>query len=198
MVGIAALPYGRTIINCYNKGIIKNNYDGGGAGGIAYGGEKFLNCYNFNSITGQGLTAGIVCAPADSINYCFNSGRIKSTYSGCPAGGIVASSSKSITNCHNTGDVEGLLPQITGEILGTGNDVGSTNDYLLKYDENENNINVNSRGAIGKNKAEMDEIMSVQNFVNLMNAYVAENNEDSTKVKLKTWKVENGFPVFAE
>ena len=40
--------------------------------------------------------------------------------------------------------------------------------------------------------------MSVQNFVNLMNTYVAENNADSSKTKLKTWKVENGMPVFAE
>ena len=47
-------------------------------------------------------------------------------------------------------------------------------------------------------QSQMNEIMSVQSFVDLMNSYVTENNADSTKTKLRIWKVENGFPVFAD
>ena len=79
----------------------------------------------------------------------------------------------------------------SGEIVGNGL-VDDTNSYLKR----DNNANAN--GATSKTQSEMNEIMSVQNFVDIMNNYVEENNSDNTKTKLKTWKVENGLPVFAE
>jgi len=113
-----------------------------------------------------------------------------------PVGGIV-STGGNITNCHNTGTIIGENSSYVGEITGVST-VDDTNDYLLKTDNDGNSINANANGAKGKTQAEMDEIMSVQNFVNLMNTYVAENNADSSKTKLKTWKLENGMPVFTE
>ena len=68
--------------------------------------------------------------------------------------------------------------------------------YLIKTDDLDNNINKNANGAVGKTEEEMEEIMSIQNFISLMNSYVEENNSDSTKPKLKTWKNENNKPVF--
>ena len=81
----------------------------------------------------------------------------------------------------------------SGEIVSSGT-VDNTNNYL----EKENNANAN--GAVAKTQSEMDEIMSVQSFINLMNSYVSTNNSDSSKTKLKTWKVdeETNLPVFAE
>ena len=107
-----------------------------------------------------------------------------------PAGGI-AISNATITNSNNTGNIISGGSEYVGEIIGRGN-CDNTNSFLVK----ENNANAN--GATSKSKTEMDEIMSIQNFINLMNSYVTDNNTDSTKTKLKTWKLENGMPVFSE
>ncbi len=184
--GISAT--GTVIANCYNKGIIESTESqaGGINGNLA---RTITNCYNDGEVKGKFQAGGISGSNA-TITYCYNSGNIV-TSSAYPAGGISANSS-TITNSHNSGVINGENSSLLGEIIGTGN-VDNTNDYLIKS-SNATNIS----NAVGKTQSEMDEIMSVQNFVNLMNSYVEENNLDSTKTKLKTWKVENGMPVFAE
>ena len=178
------------VTNCYNNGnIIANSY----AGGITSSGGTISNCYNYKDVTSS-YAGGITSS--GTVNNCFNSGTITVTGNN-PVGGIV-SYGGNITNCHNIGNIIGLSSQLCGEIIGAGSDVETSNNYLIKTDENNNSLNANPKGAIGKSQAEMDEIMSVENFVNLMNSYVEENNADSTKTPLKRWKVENGMPVFAE
>ena len=52
--------------------------------------------------------------------------------------------------------------------------------------------NANANGATGVSN--MTNTMSIYNFVTLMNNYVKEN----LNTQLKTWKVKNDCPVFAE
>lgn len=52
--------------------------------------------------------------------------------------------------------------------------------------------------VVGKTEAEMNEIMDLQKFVDLMNQKVEENNSDASNTKWKKWKLANGVPVFAE
>ena len=188
---------GEQIINCYNNGDIKGS-DGSIVGGILpLNGGTVKNCYNFKSVIGGTVVGGIISQgyAQTVLDNCYNIGTIKEIQ-GAPIGGILGYGSTT-TNCHNTGTIIGKNSSYVGEITG-GSTVDDTNDYLLKTDNEGNSINANANGATGKTQAEMDEIMSVQGFVNLMNTYVAENNADSSKTKLKTWKIENGFPVFAE
>ena len=177
------------IINCFNNGTIIGNFN---AGGIQGNGSNTVisNCYNFKDITSDNKAGGI-SGDTKSITNCFNSGKVEVQGDSSPVGGIIATiNGGSITYCHNTGTVVG--GSINGEIH-SYIQVDNTNDYLKK------DINATTfKNAVGKTQAEMDEIMSVENFVNLMNSYVQENNADSSKTKLKTWKLENGFPVFAE
>ncbi len=143
-----------------------------------------------SSMTGAGYIAGGIAGDLrnSAITKCFNTGIIK-TNASVSAGGIVGIGG-TITSSNNVGDVIGEQSAIVGEIVGSGS-VNNTNYYLSK----DNNANAN--GATQKSQTEMSEIMSVQNFVILMNSYVVENNSDPTKTKLRTWTVENGYPVFA-
>ena len=183
--GILCLGDG-SITNCYNNGVIIGK---GQTGGISAINKTITNCYNFNSVTSiSGAVGGI--APSGIIDNCYNSGTIETKISSV-AGGI-AGSSATITNSHNSGDIIGVDSSKLGEIIGEGN-VNNTNNYLTK-DNNATNIS----NAVGKTQSQMSEIMSVENFVNLMNSYVMTNNADSSKTKLKTWTVANGFPVFSD
>ena len=214
--GIIGVDNGGSIINCYNKGIIESTVSGGIfgncgsnleivncfnngeiqgngiAGGIQGSGSNTVisNCYNFKGITSNNKAGGI-SGEAKSITKCFNSGKVEVKGDSNPVGGITGGiNGGSITYCHNTGSVIG--GSINGEIH-PYLQVDNTNDYLKK------DVNATTyKNAVEKTQAEMDEIMSVQNFVNLMNSYVTGNNADSTKTELKTWKVENELPVFAE
>ena len=194
---ISGIAKANTIINCYNNGKVTA---AGSAGGIVTDtvDATVANCYNFNSVTGNMNVGGIVGSGSATIKDCYNAGTIE-TKSSNNVGGIGGTGS-TVTNSHNVGTVIGNAPEKAGEITtaSASGSVDNTNDYLIKTDELGNSLNANANGATGKEKSEMDEIMSVQNFVNVMNTYVAENNADSSKTKLKTWKVENGFPVFAE
>lgn len=191
--GIVATCSG-IINNCYNNGTINSTGEFSSGGIIGYGSPTITNCYNLGQVEGkatrESLTGGIAGRlEGGTASKCFNKGTIK-TSANVPVGGIVGLGG-TITYSHNTGNIFGLQSAIVGEIIGAGS-VNSTNDFL----EKENNANAN--GATSKTQSEMDETMSIQNFVNLMNSYVSENNADSTKTKLKTWKVENGLPVFAD
>ena len=173
-----------TIINCYNNGEITGKNETVGINRDS----SITNCYNFKSVTSLSSFAGGI-AMQGSIDNCYNSGTI-TTGATIQAGGIAAVSA-TITNSHNSGNIIGVDSSKLGEIIGAGN-VDNTNNYLIK-DNNATNIS----NAVGKTQAQMNEIMSVQSFVDLMNSYVTTNNADSTKTKLKTWTVESGFPVFA-
>ncbi len=81
------------------------------------------------------------------------------------------------------------LGEIYGGASSTDSPVVQDCTYLNKTS------NVNSNGATGKD--DMTDTMSLTNFVTLMNSYVAENNADSTKTKLRTWTLKDGVPVFS-
>lgn len=193
------------IINCWNSGTIYCNH--GYASGITgrVNQDSIIDrCYNMgNVITVNGMyTSGIGnWWMSDSfygeVTNCFNSGAIVSQNSSYPSSGIASfvTTNRKIEFCHNKGSIVNSDANKAGEIVYNGN-VNSNNDYLIKKDDDGNNINANANGATAKTQEEMDEIMSVQNFLNLMNSYVSENNADSTKTKLKTWKLENELPVF--
>lgn len=65
--------------------------------------------------------------------------------------------------------------------------------YLIKASGNAQAVN-----AVGKNEDEMQQIMDINKFVELLNTKVEENNKDTSKTKLKKWKFENGNLSFAE
>lgn len=182
--------------NCYNSGVVSTGSLLAG-GIVSQFGNSSMNisqCYNFGTVySGNSEANGIgsnYTGYNETVKDCYNSGNISSSSSTSGACGIITSkkTSVTITNCHNTGNISGTASK-SGEIVSTGT-VDNTNNYEVK------DSNTNANGAIGKTKSEMDEIMSVQNFLNLMNSYVSENNADSTKTKLKTWKLENELPVF--
>ena len=128
---------------------------------------------------------------AKSISYCYNSGDVL----GATTGGIIGYGySIPVSNCNNTGVIRTTRSDgnnFCGEIAGYYYD--SQNKYI-------NNLfliketNANNNGAEGVD--DLTEVMSMSNFLNLINSYVTTNNTDSTKTKLKTWKLENGKPVF--
>ena len=54
--------------------------------------------------------------------------------------------------------------------------------------------NANSKGATGV--ADMTSVMSMTNFIALMNNYVTTNNSNPSNTQLKIWKLQDGVPVF--
>jgi len=79
---------------------------------------------------------------------------------------------------------------VTGEIIGNQvSSCGTGCTYLIKE------TNANANGATGATN--MADTMSMANFVTRMNEYVTNNNSNSLNTPLKTWKLQNGYPVFA-
>lgn len=172
--GIAGYGVNVEAINCYNKGEIKfSRYNTGGIIGETGGtNSNFLNCYNMGNIYAK---------------------------DGC-AGGIngEAGSNSIFLNCHNTGSIASDPTSTNsgrtklGEIYGLYYSSATVENCTFLNKE----TNANSNGATGKDN--MDDTMSLSNFVTLMNSYVTENNNDPTKEKLNTWTLKDGVPVFAK
>lgn len=185
--GIIAM-HGTTSM-CYNSGII----DGGekaNAGGIIGWGDTAEDCYNEGSVSGYSFVGGIL-GNAQSATNSYNTGKIICSGAN-PAGGIAGGGT--ITDSSNIGDVTG--PEngayVRGEIVGLGTIKGNCY-YLIK------DSNAKTDSCIGKNKSEMDEIMSLQKFIDNLNTKIEqENSNPENTIKLKKWKLENGKPVFAE
>ncbi len=170
---------------CFNSGRIKS----GCAGGISGYGGTVTDCYNTGEIEGTSIVGGITST--GTVAYCYNTGYIKNNNSN-PVGGIVGNGTA--TDSHNTGDVTG--PEngayVRGEIVGMGTIKGNCY-YLIK------DSNAKTDSCIGKNKSEMDEIMSLKKFIDNLNTKIEqENSNPENTTKLKSWKLENGKPVFAE
>lgn len=195
-----------TVSNTFNIGTITSTLTSGGAntGGIIGNSTKaeLNNCYNMGDILAKSTQVGGISGYTSSngpicIN-CYNSGDItaENGYVGGIAGYYYSANMK---NCHNAGNIivnaESSNANQRGEIGGyeSYNNPTVEDCTFLTRDNNANN-----NGATSKSQTEMNEIMSIQNFITLMNSYVTDNNADSTKTKLKTWKVENDMPVFAE
>ena len=132
--GIIGLGHysGCNIENCSSKGTIKGTTYVGGIvgsyatkvdnsynesnvigdrliGGISGGGGQILNCYNTGKIEGNSSIGGIV-GYRGGAEKCYNKGTILGKSS---LGGIVGEEVKDVIECYNT-----------GEIKGTGSDVG--------------------------------------------------------------------------
>ena len=189
------------VINCCNlSNIISEKYSASGIMMSSGSNISVLNCYNAGEITGKQGSFGICCnntrnKKTINIENCFNTGEIKgkNEYSSFGAG-ILSYNNQgndviTLKNCYNSGIINTDQFTNSGEIIGEG-EVSSDN-YYQKRDSN-----ANSNGSTGKDN--LSEVITLQKFVDSMNSYVEENNLDSTKTKLKTWKVENGMPVFAE
>ena len=187
---------GKKVANCYNAGQVDANWQ---AYGISMGSYdcELSNCYNSGNIKAPQYVAGIAYN-GKKVENCYNSGEIgqlKDNVEPHLIGGILSSlsSNGTITNCHNTGRIMALTstsPTI-GEIVGDGN-VGADCTYLIR--EN----NAPDKGATGKTEDTMldiAEIMSIQNYVNTINAQIRENNANPDNVQLCEWTVKDGKPV---
>lgn len=184
---------------CYNAGDVTN--ENGYAGGIiGNAGGNIEYCYNLGDVLADSQSGGIVGQRAKSISHCYNSGNVegrKQTYTFL--GGISGLQNTTISDCHNTGKIispETEYPEqrFIGEIFGNtqgSNTVGPDCTYLLRDD----GTNAPSNGATGKTTEEMEEIMSIQNFVNALNTQIRENNANPDNVQLNEWTVKDGKPV---
>ena len=207
--GIASTT--NNIYNCYNIGNVKNSK--ALAGGIAaIANKNTLNCFNFGNIEAKSIASGVIASNTGNVKVCYNIGNIISsslasgiaisgTLNKCyntgnviggssPTGGIGAYN-VNLQECYNTGNVTSTGEGLSGEIA---SQIGSTiqNCYYL---EKTNNAPAN--GATAKSKAEMDQIMDMQKFVDLLNQKVDEyNSQDTKEVELVKWKLKDGKPVF--
>ena len=215
--GIVGYGYGGTVKNCYNEGNVKTNdghiggiagfassvsnafnkgnieNDASFVGGIAgsVGDGDVDNCYNAGNVSGKGRLIGGIVATGKAISNSFNHGNIKvganSDSSTGPCGGI-AGSAGPISNCYNTGDIDPKGSLIYEIAYGT-----STNSFYQKKDSN-----AITTGGTELSKEDMDKKMDLSYFLSLLNTKVEENNKDTSKTKLKKWKLENGNLSFAE
>ena len=157
-------------------------------------------CYNTGDITGHTYVGGIISGVMQKgrVSNCYNTGNIECENSRtlyCFAGGIGGYNCQ-ITNSHNTGTIISSATDLsTGEIIGNPNNptdqVGADCTYLLRND----GTNAPAKGATGKTADEMEEIMSIQNFVNTLNTQIRENNKNPDIVQLCEWTVKDGKPV---
>ena len=186
--GITA--YG-SVLNCFNSGNI-NSTGSGPTSGISAQGSSAENCYNIGDAKGD-VAAGIMgMGNSQRIYKCFNAGNI--TAKTAPTGGILGVGyGATCTECYNTGNVANETPDLLGEIAPVS--FGTTVNCAFLQKE----TNAPANGATPKSKEEMDKIMDMQKFVDLLNQKVQEyNNNPENTTKLKSWKLENGKPVFAE
>ena len=178
-------------MNCYNSGVISSL---GLAGGIAGLGHKsILNCYNFGAITST-TTSSTNCLAAgispmgngNNIEFCYNSGNVAVSSTSGTIGGITATNAI-IKNCHNTGVITGGHENTRGYIVGNGS-VDASNCYL----KNSSSI-AKANGATEKTENEMNEIMDIQGFCDLMNDY----DEENYGANFGLWGIGNdGLPDF--
>ncbi len=179
----AGITAGGNVNNCFNSGKIEGGQ--GPSSGITSSGSA-INCYNVGTIKVKGNVPVAGCTTSGSATNCYNTGNV--TGENAPTSGVVGYSGTA-TNCYNTGNIEGTASQLLYEInMSTVKDCA----YLLKT------TNAQANGAVGKTEAEMNEIMDLQKFVDLMNQKVEENNSNASNTKWKKWKLANGVPVFAE
>ena len=176
----------KEIINCFSLG---NVGDGQAviAGGITGSAETLENCYNTGSVTGN-MASGITTQNGIKVYRCYNSGNI--TGKNAPTGGIVGLGGGTMANCiecYNTGDITSLYG--CGEIVHES--FGKTENCF--YLQKEKNANAN--GATPMEKKDMDEIMDMKKFVDLLNAKVDEYNSNVDNIyKLKKWQLKDGHP----
>lgn len=211
-------------MNCYNIGKVTEEFDGkssgGPAGGILASGSEVINCFNSGDIiVNKSVAGGISATNVQNAENCYNTGNVK----GAVASGIIGyGSSQKLYKCYNTGNISAKTAP-TGGILGVGyGDATCTECYNIGNIENKSpdllgeiapvsfgttincaflqkETNAPANGATPKSKEEMDKIMDMQKFVDLLNQKVQEyNNNPENTTKLKSWKLENGKPVFAE
>ena len=175
------------IINCHNNGIITSKNPAGGIIGSINTGS-IINCYNFNNVTSKNSLAGGIIGGGNRIiiDNCYNKGTIVSNSTSCVGG--IAAVSATITNSYNTGSVLGNSEYTTGYIIGSGS-VSNTNKYMKQNPE------IQSNGAIEfESEAERNTIMDVQRFVDIMNHYKW-NQENEYDSWINIWKVENEIPI---
>ena len=174
------------VFNCFNSGEVTLNGTFGYACGIAgIGKANAENCYNIGTVKSGTIATGITGGM--SAIKCYNSGRITGGKS--PTGGI-GGYNVSASECYNTGDITNSDNSQLGEIATSSATI--QNCYYL---EKTNNAPAN--GATAKSKAEMDQIMDMQKFVDLLNQKVDEyNSQDTKEVELVKWKLKDGKPVF--
>ena len=200
----------------------KNGVSGGIVGitqvGITQ--KKLLidNCSNLGNISGEMVAGGITGKEAYYIKNCFNAGTITSsgnTSTDSYAGGIVGgeyASIISIENCYNIGAIS--AKKVAAGIIGGGT-AGSVN---IKNTYNNGNIknattkkvmvgNISSTITNGYyNSSLMDSTIkidndlidisnkSVEEFINLLNSYI-NDDEEEYPTDWKKWKLgEKGYP----
>ncbi len=179
---------GKNIENCFNSGNINSSAY---AAGIAGNCTDIENCYNIGEIQSSVVAGGIVGATSN-VTRCYNKGNVISN-SNAPTGGISGWLTKGV-ECYNTGNVKNNEIKTLGEIAQAREEMTLENCYFLQKE-----TNAPANGATPKSKEEMDEIMDMQKFVDLLNQKVQEYNSNSENtIKLKSWKLENGNPVFVE
>lgn len=212
--GIAGWAYADSVIdNCHNKTSITSRSYTGGIIGQGYDNVLIINCSNSGNVT-EADDADAYCSAggivghsnAPTIINCYNSGNItnkkKSVY--CGAGGIVGNTGNEtakVYNCYNLGKIS--TAHTEGTIIGGywynnwKSDVKKC--YYLKG---------TSQYVIGAKVTTQEfdatectsEQMKSDNFLNQLNSYVNEYNEENKDeegfIKLKNWQTEsNGYPT---
>lgn len=177
--GVVGLNEG-IISDCYNKGVIICNHQGGGVVGSNNNAGTATNCYNIGIVNGTGSKIGGIVGfnIANSIvEDCYNLGYINSSNS--YIGGVVGDNRETSTviNCYNTGNVTGSIDRVggvvgfnyinstvkncynIGSIIGYGAYIGGVVGYSASNSIINNNYNTgsvngasNTGGIAGRNE----------------------------------------------
>lgn len=116
MYPITHSAIGTLVKNCGNYGIAYG-------AGIANGGFKFVNCFNYGEIRISFWPSGGICASSGMIYNCMNYGRIINTYGSNRTGGICRmleffNGVVNMDNCVNYGDIEPFENSLNGGVIG--------------------------------------------------------------------------------
>ena len=154
------------IVNCYNEGKVTGESCVGGIVGGMVGTSEVVDCYNIGEIIsnfsqtykGCGGIVGVIYGMNNTINGCYNAGKVSLPIKKYWSGGIVGEAysagnmetTMSILNCYNDGIVSNLnySSGIVGyiEVASTGSIFHATIENC--YNQKEMNAN-NSGGILG-------------------------------------------------
>ena len=182
------------VINCYNSANITSKGQSGGIiGRTNYANTEIYNSYNKGEITGGNSGGGIIGQAYGTVGTvkiynCCNYGKIM----GADTGGIIGNTRNGIGtpnylyNCYNTGEIAGSHTK--GAILGSDQyNKEAQNCYYL------NNVDraIGNKTNTGDIKCFDENYMKSESFLNDLNTYVEQYNNDESKVEIDFIKLNN-------
>lgn len=128
---------------------------------------------------------GEIAGSATSIQNAYNLGNVNRKSTSNRISGI-GNRCEIILNVYNRGEINKANRSVAYEI---GDSSNITSAYYQVR-------TVNANGGTGKSEAEMRNLTKLEEFINLLNEYVVDNNIDSNNTVLKRWKLQDGVPAF--